>query len=268
MNIEVIELNGISIYDAGAASITTSEPQCSYEDGSRFFYNGSVQVTQVASEHLAINAYMFRNSAEQAAANLQHTMTIGVMDECKVELIYSFKPKAGGGLDARIEVRAHAFGGLEEAVNAAMISIMNTEDNKLSIYIPKDKLLEGAGLGPDGCGSTFDSASLATHHLVDVSLSFVCAATGEVINGGTFEWQYNSLTVSLSSSQAPESCGTVLGSFDHAHQPGGGQRSCGVDSLADGCADTWRRSSWRCALNGWCWRHCEWCVSHGLRLVR
>jgi len=32
MNIEVIELNGISIYDAGAASITTSEPQCSYEE--------------------------------------------------------------------------------------------------------------------------------------------------------------------------------------------------------------------------------------------
>jgi len=99
-------------------------------------------VTQVASEHLAINAYMFRNSAEQAAANLQHTMTIGVMDECKVELIYSFKPKAGGGLDARIEVRAHAFGGLEEAVNAAMISIMNTEEQAFHLH-PKGQAPRG-----------------------------------------------------------------------------------------------------------------------------
>jgi hypothetical protein len=136
-------------------------------------------------------------------------MSIGRMDMCKMELIYAFRPKPGGGLDARIEVRQHAFF-QEDAVNQAMVASKNEADNAFSIYIPKNRLLEGNGLGPEGCGSTFEPLSdEPMEHLVDVSLSFICGATNRVIDGGDFRFEGGSLSVALSAEQAPESCGVL-----------------------------------------------------------
>jgi len=200
-----------------------TEPACVF-DSEHAFYNSSVHLSQVVSDHLTIDAYMFRNTDAQAAANLPHTMTIGSLDACKMELIYAFKPQTGGGLHAEIEVRQHAFGGLEPEVNAAITSVTNTGENKLSLYIPKNKLIEGAGLGPNGCGSKCpvdmqeegttttnpnDHCTGGWHHLVDVSLSFTCASTESLVNP-TFTFANNLLTVDLTSDQAPESCGTLF----------------------------------------------------------
>lgn len=55
----------------------------------------------------------------------------------------------------------------------------------------------------DGEGSN------ATILLLEVSLSFTCKATGEAINGGSFHWQDNSLSIALNTTQAPESCGVL-----------------------------------------------------------
>jgi hypothetical protein len=229
LNLEVMDLNGVSAYDQGAQSITIeNEPTClmsGYDN--HFFYNGSIHLRQVVSDHLTIDAYMFRNAEAQSAANLAHTMTIGTMDACKMELIYSFRPQTGGGLHAEIDVRQHAFGIAETDVNAAITSVRNTAENKLSIYIPKNKLIEGAGLGPDGCGSTCPTngqqggggttttagpqgsqCSDEAHHLVDVSLSFTCASTGALVNP-TLTWEGNRIIIDLTSAQAPESCGTL-----------------------------------------------------------
>ena len=279
LNVEVMEVNGYSPYDGGAESITAGgSPTCSMDE-SQAFYDGRIHITQVVSEHLTIDAYAFKNAEAQAAAELQHTMTIGTLDKCKLELIYKFKPKAGGGLDARVEVRQHAFGlpgqEMENTVNGAMATKTNKDENKLSIYAPKATLLAGAGLGPDGCGSFFpaeesvrrhqlatypgrrlglphgtSSPSHRTHpssfsssappalirlpplplppspcpppsaplplppqpalfHLVDVSLSFTCEATGaEVL--GAFEWADNSLSLSLTAEQARLACHLCL----------------------------------------------------------
>jgi hypothetical protein len=224
--LEVMNINGVSAYDEGAQSIMMqTEPTCLF-DSEHAFYNSSVHLRQIVSDELTIDAYMFRNADAQAAANLQHTMTIGSLDACKMELIYTFKPQSGGGLHAEIEIRQHAFGGLEPQVNAAITSVTNTAENKLSIYIPRNKLIEGNGLGPSGCGSTCpsdatggdggtttttnpsDKCAGGIHHLLDMSLSFTCASTGAIINP-TFTFQDNKLTVDLTSAQAPESCGSL-----------------------------------------------------------
>jgi hypothetical protein len=210
LNLEVMELNGQSPYEEGADSISVvTEPTCNKDEEHAFYGGSGVQVSQVVSEHLTINAYVFRNAAAQEAAKLQHTMSIGQMDMCKMELIYAFKPKSGGGLDARIQVRQHAFFG-EETVNQAMVASRNEADNTFSVYLPKNRMLEGNGLGPEGCGSTFETVSDEEMvHLVDVSLSFICGATEQVIDGGDFSFEGNSLSLSLSAEQAPESCGVL-----------------------------------------------------------
>jgi hypothetical protein len=210
LNLEVMDVNGMSPYNEGADSISVvTEPTCSRDESHKFYGGSGVQISQVVSEHLTINAYVFKNADAQAAAKLQHTMTIGTMDMCKMELIYAFKPKPGGGLDARIEVRQHAFF-QEEEVNQAIVASRNEEDNKFSVYLPKNRMLEGNGLHPDGCGSTFEpSDDELMIHLVDVSLSFTCGATGAVIDGGEFSFQDNTLSVSLTAEQAPESCNVL-----------------------------------------------------------
>lgn len=234
MNLEVMNVNGVDVYGAGAQSITMlTEPTCN-SNGDHRFYMGSVHMRQVVNEHLTIDGYMFKNAAEQAAANLQHTMTIGTLDACKLELIYAFTPKTGGGLNAEVEVRAHAFGptqsqsgDVEQAVNAAITGETNTAENKLVVSIPKDMLIYGAGLGPNGCGSQCsDGAGDGTtttapggigacsgdvQRLVEVSLSFVCASTGDIVNGSV-TWEGGSnrkIMVSLTPEQAPESCNVL-----------------------------------------------------------
>ena len=214
MNIEVMEVNGANPYDEGAASIRPSADSTAtcQLDESRAFYNSSVHIVQEVNAHLSIDTYAFRNKAAQDAANLQHTMTIGTMDACKMELLYRFVPKAGGGLDARVQVRMHAFGGLEQAVNDALVSETHEATNSLSISAPKPILDAGAGMGPGGCGSLPESSSgesLDMHKLIEVSLSFTCANTGVVVSAPPL-WSgvgVNSLFVSLTPEQAPESCG-------------------------------------------------------------
>ena len=103
--------------------------------------------------------------------------------------------------------------GMEARVNEGWRNVTNTNDNKLTLQLPKSRLLEAAGLGPNGCGSTFADPTSPTSEWVDmvqVSLSFTCAATGAVVDG-TFKWEKgcNCLFISLSAEDAPESCGTL-----------------------------------------------------------
>jgi hypothetical protein len=233
MNLEVMRVNGADVYGTGAESITMlTEPSCN-ANGDHRFYMSSVHVRQVVNQHLTIDGYMFRNAEEQARAALQHTMTIGTLDKCKLELIYAFTPMTGGGLNAEVDVRAHGFGPtgdytVENQVNNAIMAETNVAENKLVVSIPKDMLLFGAGLGPNGCGSQCtDSTGGGTtttapggsgacsgdmQRLVEVSLSFICASTGAVVNGNvTWETGENikKIMVSLSPEQAPESCNAL-----------------------------------------------------------
>ena len=68
--------------------------------------------------------------------------------------------------------------------------------------IPTHLLKEGAGLGPRGCGSTFDSPDQEITHLLDVALSFTCGSTGEEIipaaGSAAFDWNFPELMISLS----------------------------------------------------------------------
>jgi hypothetical protein len=219
---QVIDLNGGQIGEAQSITVN-GEPQYQFSSDTKF-YNDTLNVTQVVNDDLTIQMYMFRNAAAQAAANLQHTMTIGTMDACKMEMLYNFRPKAGGGLNATIVVKTIGFEVNGTYRNPDVSSVTNQAENKLSIYIPKHKLLEGSGLSPDGCVPTFDGTGGTTtttaspdddglHRLLDVSLSLVCASTGELVNP-TFEFESTAgaseLRLSLSSTQAPESCGVLI----------------------------------------------------------
>ena len=217
--LEVLDLNGGSPYDAGAESITANSGTCALPNDYQF-YDGSVHITQRVSASLTIDSYLFRNAAQQAAADLSHTMTIGAMDACKIESMFQFKPTltAAGGLQARIEVRQHGFGrpsatvpepGVTETyVNSQMRAVTNVAENKISIYLPTSVVKEANGQGPGGCGTKFSEVSAERQHLVDVSLSLVCAATGATITGG-IEWRDRNLHISLTAAQAPASCGTL-----------------------------------------------------------
>ena len=120
MNLRVEEVNGASLDGVDAESAVVE----GYEGlgiGGRTPLSGSAHVTLTVNQDLTIDTYMFTNAAAQEAANLEHTMTIGDLDACKMEVIYAFKPKAAGGLDVGLEVQLHAFGIDETDVNAALM---------------------------------------------------------------------------------------------------------------------------------------------------
>ena len=210
LNLEVTEINGISVFDAGAQSITASEPTCQMSSDTTFF-DGSITINQTVNEYLAIEAFMFKNDeiAQQTLASIPHTMTLGNMGACRIELLFMFRPMSGGGLSARVQVRLHAFGNLEEQVNNAVTAVTDTTNNALVLSLPTDLMLDGSGQGPSGCGSTTPlNASSPNSTLMEIAMSFVCASTGESVSG-TMEWDGQAVMVNLTPEQAPESCGTL-----------------------------------------------------------
>ena len=112
---------------------------------------------------------------------------------------------------------------LEKRINGMLAATIDETDNKLSLYLPVNTLLEASGRGPSGCGSTFDEETSSSrrrtfdeegsgepsdaalmHHLLDVSLSFTCAATGAAV-AATFSREgvnENQLAISLTPEQA------------------------------------------------------------------
>lgn len=202
IDLQLKSVNG-NIPGLTGQSITASDPACTYGDGSQGFYDEGVVVTQVISPEATVKAYMFKNDDIRVDSDLENTMTIDTMGKCKLELLYGVKPNSGGGLELEVKAEVKAgFSGdeIEREINEGIQLELRSES--VVVQGPERLLRKAVGLDYEDIDAT------TMTDLFECSKVFVCDATNAHVTA-TFVLNGNEMKATLSSSDAPESCGTM-----------------------------------------------------------
>eukprot|EP00929_Paragymnodinium_shiwhaense_P117719 TRINITY_DN8884_c0_g1_i2.p1 TRINITY_DN8884_c0_g1~~TRINITY_DN8884_c0_g1_i2.p1 ORF type:complete len:356 (+),score=49.73 TRINITY_DN8884_c0_g1_i2:221-1288(+) len=211
-------INGVDLGDASDDTTTLVKPDktgqgfCSLPDGQHGFFGNTakVQISSGKSEDLvSMVSYMFRNAEAKEASKSEVTYTMDLGDlKCATETILGIKPKAGGGVTVGFEVRAGGFVD-ENGLNDRMT--FKSLPDQIQILLPKKRMLLAVGLEP--MASEND-----THMALSVATQFVCDKTKQLVNGTISEAGPTNFLMTLSPSDAPESCGTMY--WDPVQNPG------------------------------------------------
>jgi len=200
INLELRRCNDDEIGQDNVPSTLTFTPDLTDscgDDGDYFVRNMKMEANILPD--CKYSAYMFKDEAAQTAANLDYGMTLPILGDCKIEVVYKFKPKSGGGLDVSLDVYQHAFGGYEEEVRASMV-IDTSDGQKIDFNVNKTLLYLGAGIATD----EVDPSEMAT--VMTVSTLFVCENNNSKFSVPVTASD-SAIEFNLDSTQAPESCG-------------------------------------------------------------
>eukprot|EP00929_Paragymnodinium_shiwhaense_P117720 TRINITY_DN8884_c0_g2_i1.p1 TRINITY_DN8884_c0_g2~~TRINITY_DN8884_c0_g2_i1.p1 ORF type:complete len:433 (+),score=65.53 TRINITY_DN8884_c0_g2_i1:52-1350(+) len=246
-------INGVDLGDADSDTTTQVKPDktgegfCMLPDGEHGFFGDTakVKISNGKSEDLvSMVSYMFRNAAAKEASKSEVTYTMDLGDlKCATETILGIKPKSGGGVTVKFEVRAGGFVD-EDGLNERMT--FKSLADQIQILLPKKRMLVAVGLEPIASDNE-------THMALSVATQFVCDKTKALVTGTISELSKTNFLMTLNPADAPESCGTMY--WDPVQNPGpcpdDGDYAC-AKGFADGSFISRAASKPASTTLGWC----------------
>ena len=147
-------------------------------------YDGGVMVTAKIGPELTYRMFMFKNDAliadakkDPKNAGLPYAHPFPSANGCNAEVVYEFKPKAGGGLEVNL--------GLEQLMMRVMKTVSWLGTDKEVVITAARAAIKKAARYPVPLDQECDAEGV-TEELVRFSRSFICASTGQRVVASVF----------------------------------------------------------------------------------